>query len=48
MKISIITVVFNNEATIREAIKSVLSQSYQDIEYIIIDGKSSDSTPVIT
>jgi glycosyltransferase involved in cell wall biosynthesis len=44
MKISIITVVFNNNATIRTAIESVLSQSYKDIEYIIIDGKSSDGT----
>lgn len=44
MKISIITVVFNNEQTIENAIKSVLSQSYEDIEYIIIDGESTDDT----
>ncbi|RYD79949.1 MAG: glycosyltransferase [Sphingobacteriales bacterium] len=44
MKISIITVVFNNEATISTAIDSVLSQTYKDIEYIIIDGKSTDGT----
>lgn len=44
MKISIITVVWNNESTIEDAIQSVLSQTYQDIEYIIIDGASSDGT----
>lgn len=44
MKISIITVVFNNEKTIANAIESVLSQSYTDVEYIIIDGKSTDGT----
>ena len=44
MKISIITVVFNNAKTIRSAIDSVLNQSYKDIEYIIIDGASSDGT----
>ncbi|MEQ7800898.1 glycosyltransferase family 2 protein [Pedobacter sp. ASV1-7] len=44
MKISIITVVYNNVTTIEEAIKSVLSQNCSDIEYIIIDGKSNDGT----
>jgi len=44
MKISIITVVYNNEKTIEDAILSVLSQSYQDIEYIVIDGNSTDQT----
>lgn len=44
MKISIITVVFNNEKTIKMAIESVLSQSYFNIEYIIIDGGSTDKT----
>lgn len=44
MKISIITVVYNNEATIRNAIDSVLSQDYPDIEYIVIDGASKDKT----
>jgi glycosyltransferase involved in cell wall biosynthesis len=44
MKISIITVVLNNENTIGDAIKSVLSQCYDNIEYIIVDGGSTDDT----
>lgn len=44
MKISIITVVYNNERTIKDALESVLGQTYKDIEYVIIDGKSKDNT----
>lgn len=44
MKISIITVVYNNKETIKDAIDSVLSQTYKNIEYIIIDGASTDGT----
>lgn len=44
MKITIITSVYNNQETIAEAMESVLSQTYPDIEYIIIDGGSSDNT----
>lgn len=44
MKVSIITVVYNGEATIESAIRSVREQDYQDIEYIIIDGASKDGT----
>ncbi|RYX98905.1 glycosyltransferase, partial [bacterium] len=47
MKISIITVVYNNERTIEDAINSVLAQDYADIEYVIIDGNSSDGTTSI-
>lgn len=44
MKVSIITSVYNCKDTISEAINSVLSQNYKDIEYIIIDGGSIDGT----
>lgn len=44
MKISIITVVWNNKKTIKDAIESVLGQTHKDIEYIIIDGASTDGT----
>ena len=44
MKVSIITVCFNSEKTIEDTLKSVAAQTYPDIEYIVIDGLSSDST----
>jgi glycosyltransferase involved in cell wall biosynthesis len=42
--ISIITVVFNDAKSIEKTISSVINQTYNDIEYIIIDGGSNDST----
>ena len=44
MKVSIITVCFNSERTIEDTLKSVASQTYSHIEYIVVDGLSSDST----
>lgn len=43
-KFSIITVVKNGALTIEQTIKSVISQTYSNFEYIIIDGKSTDGT----
>ena len=44
---SIITVVFNGEKSITKTINSVLKQSYDNFEYIIIDGNSTDNTKII-
>jgi glycosyltransferase involved in cell wall biosynthesis len=43
-KISVITVTLNSEKYIERCIKSVQEQTYQNIEHIIIDGKSTDNT----
>lgn len=44
MKLSIITITYNAEKFLKRTIESILAQSNQDFEYIIIDGKSKDST----
>lgn len=44
MKVSLITVCYNSAETIEDTIRSVLSQTYTDIEYIVVDGASKDNT----
>lgn len=44
VQISIITVTYNSEATLRRTMESVLNQTYAPYEYIIVDGASSDGT----
>lgn len=44
MKISIISVSYNSAATIRDTIDSVLNQDYPEIEFIVVDGVSTDGT----
>ena len=43
-KISIITITYNSAKTVEETIKSVVSQNYPNLEYLIIDGGSKDNT----
>jgi glycosyltransferase involved in cell wall biosynthesis len=48
LKISLITVAYNAESTIKRCIESVIGQNFKNIEYIIIDGGSTDGTiPII-
>jgi len=44
VKVSIITVVYNGVETIRDCIESVLGQTHPELEYIIVDGESTDGT----
>lgn len=44
MKISVVTVCYNAADTIEKTMLSVLNQTHHDIEYIIIDGGSTDGT----
>lgn len=44
MKVSIITVTYNSESSLQHTIDSVVSQNYADIEHIVVDGGSNDST----
>ena len=47
MKISIITVCYNSDKTIADTLRSASSQTYSDIEHIIVDGGSKDNTMAI-
>ena len=47
LEISIITVCKNSEVYLNETIQSVVNQTYQNIQYIVIDGNSTDGTPGI-
>ena len=44
MKLSIITVCFNAENTIEKTIKSILEQTSTEFEWVVVDGKSTDTT----
>ena len=44
MKLSIITATYNSERTLRDTMESILNQTFQDFEYIIVDGASKDAT----
>ena len=44
MKISIITATYNSEATLRDTMESILRQTWQGYEYIVVDGASTDGT----
>ena len=44
IKISIVTIVYNGEREIERTIKSVISQTYKNIEYVLVDGASTDKT----
>ena len=43
-KISVVTVTYNCIGVLEDTLKSVISQEYSNVEYIVIDGKSSDGT----
>ena len=47
MKVSIVTVSYNSAQTLGDTMKSVLEQTYHDIEYIVVDGGSTDNTIAI-
>lgn len=46
-KISVITITYNSEKTLERTIKSIIEQEYENLEYIVVDGGSTDSTLAI-
>lgn len=46
-EITVLTIVYNGERFIREAIDSILNQTYKGFEYVIVDNNSTDNTPAI-
>lgn len=44
MKVTVITVTYNSAKTLPDAMRSVLSQTYKDIEYVVVDGDSKDGS----
>ena len=47
MKLSIITINYNNAIGLEKTIKSLIEQSYQEYEYIVIDGASDDDSKAV-
>jgi glycosyltransferase involved in cell wall biosynthesis len=47
LKISIITAILNNECSIAQAVKSVQSQTWSNVEHVVIDGESTDGTLMV-
>ncbi len=47
MKVSIVTATFNSASTVLDTLQSLNQQTYSDIEYIVIDGDSSDNTVAV-
>lgn len=47
MKVTVITAAYNSAPTIRDTLDSVLGQDYSDVEYVVIDGASTDETLTI-
>jgi len=47
LKISVITIVYNNKSTIASCMESVLAQDYPEIEHVVIDGGSTDGTQAV-